>query len=565
MTLSANRGARRPFHFFIVLPFVVYAWTAARTVGLPDSAILMTAMLKPVLSSNVCNHNLTNLAGYLFSFLPVSNLVFRLTLVSVLFGGLAIALFYELLYRLGASRRTAAGCAAVFMVSHSMWWHGATVENYALSECLLMVCCRLALRLGDVSPRSDRGQRPSRETLDRPARPDSPRGRGYASNVAGGGESPARLLAALFFVSGLALFNHIQNGAYSLAAGAVLVLILRRQQTGRGRLVFVCLMAWLLGVLPYATLLIHDLWVSPEPLTTLRWAMGGGFIQLMFRYDLVVGVRQLAGWILLQFPSPFLLALPFGLVLLFRATGFPSPLRIFLWMVLVVNLLFFNGYKTWDQFAFYLPVFSVLALAGSLAVLALQRRWAGKTLLTGFLHALLLAGILMPPWVYAHIGRWSRGKGYWAGRYGAITAFYRDRYDLTEYLVNPDKRRCDSLDRFVRLLLDRLPEGALLVDDASTYYQVEFLREQTGRRNDLELRLVRPPGMDGWGETPARIAHDIETSAAPVFFVTDAGPCASVLRYLERRNARLEVFPLAPGISIHRLQRASTWPSDRSR
>ena len=54
-----------------LVPPLLYFATMMRTIGLPDSAILIDEMAGPVISSHVNNHNLNNLVGFFFQHLPV--------------------------------------------------------------------------------------------------------------------------------------------------------------------------------------------------------------------------------------------------------------------------------------------------------------------------------------------------------------------------------------------------------------------------------------------------------------------------------------------------------------
>ena len=59
-----------------------YGATVSHHLLLPDSAILIEAMRRPELSSNVCTHNLTDLLGWLFQQLPLANIALKGNLVS---------------------------------------------------------------------------------------------------------------------------------------------------------------------------------------------------------------------------------------------------------------------------------------------------------------------------------------------------------------------------------------------------------------------------------------------------------------------------------------------------
>src|SRR5262245_3489243 len=124
-------------HAFVVLPFLFYGLTAARTIGMSDTAILIFDIQSLNLSTQVNGHNLTLLLGKLFSLVPLGDLALRGNLMSVFSGGLAVTLFYFLLCRCLRTRLAAAMTSTVLMVSHSMWWHSTITESYAMNACLI--------------------------------------------------------------------------------------------------------------------------------------------------------------------------------------------------------------------------------------------------------------------------------------------------------------------------------------------------------------------------------------------------------------------------------------------
>lgn len=501
----------------MALPFLLYGLTASRSLGTGDTTILMDGMLAPTLSSHVCNHNLTNLLGFVFAHCPWVPFFLRFHLVSVVCGGLAVALFYRLLLALETPRALAALGAGVWMVSHSLWWHSTIVENYALSMVFLIGSLLATAR--------DAHRRLAGE----------PRRRGGLG---------------LGFLAGLALFNHVQNGVLTLAAGAYAAWLRRRLRAPWSALGWMAL-GWLLGVLPYATLLLRDLLQSDDPAATWRWAIGGGFTRLMFDYQLRDALVQLGRWIVMQFPSPFLLLIGWGLIRMLRGAraDAPSlapstPVRLYALAVMAINIAFFLGYKTWDQFAFYLPTFAVLALLGNDAARRLASQWP-TVLGRVVLWTTLAFSVLAPPWVYARIGTWAvTGDGYWSRPYGPIARTYQARYDLVGYLTNPNRRHCDGIERFVRQTLAALPPNALLVDDASTFYQFDFLQRREGLRPDVELLLIQPLGITDWGTPADALARRLRATTRPVFFVTDVGPCGEMIGRVTRPGDRVAPFAL---------------------
>ena len=265
--------------FLAGVALLFYGATVSHHLLLPDSAILIDAMRRPELSSNVCSHNLTNLLGWLFQQLPLANLALKGNLVSVFCGAAVIGLFHALLRSLALPRLVAALGALVLMVSHSLWWHSTIVENYALSNVFLVACLLLAVRAA---------------------------------------ETPRRWYW-MCFLAGLALFNHLQNGALAIGLAAFYLACAPRWPGRRWTLLWRGVAFYLLGAAPYFAVLAHDLQRSDDVPNTLHWAVGGGFTTIMFSYDWARALTRLGDWSFQQFPSPFLLFIPLGLIPIVRA------------------------------------------------------------------------------------------------------------------------------------------------------------------------------------------------------------------------------------------------------
>lgn len=488
---------------FAALAF--YAMTAARGLGLPDSAIAIRAMLDATVSSHVCSHNLNSLIGHLFLGF-FRDPVRAANLLMAVYGACAIGLFHAVLRTLGVRVWVAAGACAVLAVSHSMWWHCTQVENYALSVVFLCACLLLVVRIQ--------------------ARAESP--------------IPARSIAVLFALAGLALFNHLQNGA--LLLGSVAALWATGRMSRRNWLVAAG--AFAVGMLPWLLTLLRDLVRSEDAGATLKLAVHGGFGGQMFRYDLDAA-RRFTEWLVLQFPSPFLIAIPAGLFWLF-ADRSRRPLAAFVGVFLAVNLAFFMGYDVWDQFAFYLASFVVLALCGALALgrLAASRRLVMRMTVA----AALVLSAVAPPLVYPLIAaqaKWHDTR--WGRRFAATHDLYGGRYDLVGLYLDPQHRDRGTVEAYMRGLLF-LPPGAMLIDDMSIYYQFDLLRTLEQERSDLDLRLLALDGHAGWGEPVDALARAAAAHPGRVFLTTTNGPASKLANRLKWERFAIEPLEIARGM-----------------
>ncbi len=499
-------------------------------------------MARPELAVAAWNHPLTNLLGWLAGHLaPGDTLAARLVWVSVLPAALAVACFYAALLASGLPRWLAGACGAVYMLSHGVWWHGTITESYAIS--LLLLNASLCLS----------------------ARADS-----------GGGDFRRTDSALLFVLAGLALANHVANAVLTPAA-LVWLMAYRSSPTApdgvqpqlpsardrAGVSVRMCGW-WLLGALPFLLLVGHDLATRPGAAGQL---IGGSFRSLMFRGTTAGILPRAVDLLVLQFPSPFILAvllgtcacaLPTRLWPASRRIFGPAAVRMHGWAIVVPTALFFGGYETWDRFAFFLPVFTLASLWGSQFVAEGWRQASrASRLARGLLRTALLVALAVsiawPPWVYGQIRRWSLADGYWARRFGPIERQYRTRYDLVGLLTDPTRHDRRSLELFVHSLLEHAPQGAWIVDDMSTYYQIEQVRRATRSRADLGLVAVVPPFLADHGLDPRGAAVRVTGDGRSVLLVTTNGLCGQVAWHLRAAGYAMAPFELGAGQSVWRM------------
>ena len=512
-------GAMRFVRYaFLIVPLLFYYRTSAPGIGSSDTALMVEEMQRLDLSTHANHHNLTLILGRLFLMAPGDEPARLANLGSVFLGTVAIGLLYLIVLRRTGSPLVAACGAAAVMVSHSMWWHSTVVEAYAWNAIFVMGALGLLQRL--ASAHSDRA------------------------------------LLALFFVAGLAFFNHVQMGILVVGAGAYLAghLLLRRQRdegAGSLRLTLRCAAAFLLGFAPYALTFAHDV-VRFGARRAAAWALGGDFRSLMAKGSAATALSDVLFLSALQFPSPFLAAVLAGAVLLARAWRGTAAL-LALVAVFTLNTVFFAFYNTWDKFAFLLPSFLILGYAGSFGI---ERAFAwarGRAGPMPIVAALVAASLVLPPFVYAHLHEWSRYGGPFA-RYGSPES----SVDTSGYLSNPDKSRCTEFEDYSRSLFARLPPDATYVDDdGRAFYPVRYFQQRQRVRGDVRIELLNYWGFGNWGlsgEQFALLARDAHASGRPFFIAAIGEPYYGVIvrsPLLERLGFRR--FPLDAGHAIYRL------------
>jgi hypothetical protein len=511
----ARRALRHPF---LIVPLLFYYLTSAPGIGSSDTALIVGEMKRLELSTHANHHNLTLLVGRLLLLAPGDDPARLANLASVILGAAAIGLLYLVVLRRTGGRLAAAAGAAAVMVSHSMWWHSTIVEAYAWNAVFAVAALGLLQRLA----------------------------RGHSE----------RVLLALFFVAGLALFNHVQMGILLVGAVAYLVgwVLLQRERgahAGAARVALRCAAAFLLGFAPYALTFAADV-ARYGGARAAAWAVGGDFRSVMAKGSAGSALLDVLFLVVLQFPSPFLAAVLGGAVLLWRAWRGTAAL-LALVAIFTLNTAFFAFYNTWDKFAFLLPSFLILGYAGTLGV---ERAWAwakgGRGRAAG-LGLLLAMSVVMPPLIYRRLPDWSRYGGPLA-RFGTPEG----PLDTSGYLANPDKSRSTEFEDYVRSLFARLPPGATYIDDdGRAFYPVRYFQEHHGMRRDVRTELLNYWGFQGWGLAPAQLealATEAHRSGRPFFLVAIGEPYYGVIvRSPALERLRFRRFPLDARRTIYRL------------
>jgi hypothetical protein len=392
-----------------------------------------------------------------------------------------------------------------------MWWHSTIVESYALNGLFVVMGLGLLASLR------------RRET--------------------------ERKLLALFFLSGLALFNHVQMGI--LAVGAITYFVARAARSGRMGLRWVsrmgprCSLAFGLGLLPWLVLFVRD--VARDGVGHTLWqASGGPFHGIMLKGDLLSSLNDAAYLTVLQFPSVYFVAVLAGAVGLVRSWG-ASPSLFAVLAVFGLNTSFFMTYNTWDKFAFLLPSFLILAFAGVFTVERVVRWTSGQRARIAFAVVLFASSLVMPIYLYAQLSRWGERPGFWHARYN--NEYTSNTHDCAEFIANPNKRNYNDIAIFAARLFEKLPQGAILIDsDSRTFYPLRYFQIYGHERPDLRLRLVNSWGFDGWGLSRRDFVELLERAHAngeDLFLVSLGHPFEDILaqeKLLER--FRFEPFAL---------------------
>ena len=510
-----------------------YYSTACRWIGLGDTAIVLDEMLELKVNSHVNNHTIAIVFGWLFSKLPWGELAFRVNLMSVFFGSIAVVLFYVVAHRVIQRLWAALGITAAVAVMHSMWWHSTIVENYAINAVALMGWLLCLLKDEEE--------------------PDS------------------RYYYGACVIAGLSVVNHVQMG--TLSVGVFVYAILQRNKQDYGLLVRWAKMAgfFLIGFLPYLLILLRDMMNSPDAIKVIYWATGGDFQSRMFDFDPAKVFRPLIIEFLIQFPSPMLLFAALGIYYI-GETSYYGRANIALTIVFFINTLFFAQFHTWDKFAFLLPSYLCVAFWAVVGVRFLlewaadeespfwRPKWAPKV--KPVVYGLLLVAIGFPPWFYTKLPEWGVNEGFWHQRYN--NNYTVNSHDCATYIANPNKAGWDEVDKFSRLLFEKLPERAVFMDDDSrVYYPLRsYFQKHYGMRPDVTVMLMNTWGFSGWGTTEDAFVNFVRRNInrRRVFLISIEHPFVGAVDKLGKSGIVPRRFELGEGRWVYELVPESKLP-----
>jgi hypothetical protein len=483
-----------------------YGSTMCRWIGLGDTALLLNEMVELQLNSHVNNHKLAVAAGHVLSRLPFGELAWRVNLTSVIFGTATMVVMFAVALRTLKTVWLALGATLAVAVTHSMWWHSTIVENYAVSALATVTFLLLLLR--------DEEREDSQNF--------------YAACV----------------VAGLAGVNHVQMGILAVAA-----LVYAIGQRKKGELVArLAKMAgfYLLGFLPYLLLLLRDMQRAPDAVKVLYWAFGGDFGSRMFDFDAGKVFRPLLTEFFIQFPSPMLVFVGLGIYYVGEVSWYPKT-NLAITVAFFINTAFFAQFHTWDKFAFLLQSFLVCGYWGIIGIrygleLAAKREPRARPAVL----AALGAAVLMPPLIYASFASWGREEGFWHQRFN--NNFTINTHDCASYIGNPNKSGWDDVAVVSELLLEKLPEKAIFLDDdARLFYPLDqYYQRHLKRRPDIKFMMSNSWGFENWGlseDAFVRLAlSSLRTTR--VFMVSTQAPHTGTIAKLAERGVVPQRFEL---------------------
>lgn len=371
-------------------------------------------------------------------YIPVGEFAHRVNMVSAIAAALAVANVF-LLVRLWIGRNFPALVAAVTLaLSHTFWRHACIAETYTLYIAIFsfeLIVLLLYLQTHQV-----------------------------------------RYLYWLGLLNGLAIANHML-GSIPLACYSVLCVVLLIKKHIRIKHLAVIIGLWIIGALPYEYLIVKNMIQGGDIAGALASAaFGDGWQNAVLNTSLSLRiVKENIMWILLNFPTPNIVLLFFGLGVLYKV----GPGRAFANVVTAVLILFFAfafRYTIVDRYAFFIPFYSLAAILIGVGagVLVEKRRKA-------LVWAVLLLTLLPVP-AYAFAPYLAKEIGIKSGRSRTIP--YRD--DLT-YFLRPWKTGYRGANRFANEAMEAVDNEAIIYADGTTVYALLYAQEVEGKRNDVTI------------------------------------------------------------------------------
>ncbi len=379
---------------------------------------------------------------------------YRVNLVSVLAGAVAVANLY-LLVRLWLGKSFPALIAAgTLAVSHTFWQHASIAETYTLWT---------ALFLGELIVLLE-----------------------YTKT------KQVTYLYALGLLNGLAIAVHML-AAIPLLCYVVLLVVLLDKRAIRWRNVIVVALLWIVGALPYECLIARHMIGTGDVVGTLasaafgdRWR--GDVLNATLSWTIV---KENILFVLLNFPTPNMLLFLAGCLALRRVRSAPA-FRNIVAVLLVLFFVFAFRYTVSDRYAFFIPFYSLAAVTIGLGACFVQERVHGKA-------PLVFMGVftLLPVAVYAVAPRWAERASLPIGTRADIA--YRNDYT---YFLQPWKTGCHGAERFAQDALATADPNAVIYADTTTVAPLLYVQEVKGKRPDVKIvtGIVRSKGAPPYDE-----------------------------------------------------------------
>ena len=374
--------------------------------------------------------------------IPWGGFALRINLVAALGAAFTVANVY-LFMRLWVKRPLPALVAALSLgLSHTFWRHASIAETYTLWSALFTGELIMLLQYSKTQRKG--------------------------------------FLYGLALLNGLALAVHML-ACISLACYVLCLLVLWRRRSVCVRDVAVCVLLWIVGALPYEVLVLRQALESHDIIGTLASALFGDRWQadvlntsLSFKI-----VKENLLFLGLNFPTPNIVLWAVGGWVLAKQKA-QRGLEIILLTLMLLYLAFAFRYTVADRYAFFIPLYCLIAILIGRAVAHVQALSQRRVLS----YAVLLFSLLPGP-LYALTPSLVRHLDIELGTRGDVP--FRD--DVA-YFLTPWKRGEQGAERFASTVLEQVSPEAIIYADTTTAGPLLVLQQTQRLRADV--RIVSP-------------------------------------------------------------------------
>ncbi len=414
------------FWFFcFVAALILYLLTCQRTVSWQDSGMFQWRILNGDVTGNLgiaLAHPLYIVLGELLVMLPWGDVILRVNFLSSIGMAIAVASLSVVLFVLTGKRWIGFIVAAMFALTHTVWWLATIAEVYALSVAGLSVELWLLILL-----------------IRKPT---------------------WYFLAGLAFVSGLGLAVH-NLALLPLPIYGIMVGMLFRNGQLSVRSCVLAAVCYLAGSAPFWILIIASAVRTGKIWYALQSAFWARFVSSVFNINpLSENFKINAVLIALNFVNLLLPLAVVGWINFRKQLG--DVLAYLIGAMTLIELVFALRYDVPDQFTFFLPSLFMIAVAAGIGigVLADAANPAKAAIILG-----CVISIIIQPVFFAISPRLASAAGVAVERRRALP--FRDEI---RYWLVPWKHNERSAELFAHAALAQAePDGVVLADGTSVY------------------------------------------------------------------------------------------------
>jgi len=343
---------------------------------------------------------------------------FAITLLSSLAAAMAVANLACTLFMLSRRLLPAIVASTALMLSHTFWQQATHTESYAIMTAFLTaewLCLA-----------------------------------GYATT------SKGRWLILLVFFNGAGIANHLLASLATPVDLVIIILAFRKKHLAVREMIIAALL-WAGGTAPYSVLVLVTIFRTHDLGGTVHSALFGKYASAVLNTD--IGLKMIVlscSYMLYNFPG---MTIPLGLYALFAKLSIPKIFLRAIKFQLVFYLLFAVRYIVKDQYTFFIPVYTLLALLSGLALAEFMKALSGP-FRKAFL-ALSMITALWTPVVYVGVCSMLKSRGGLESMVGNKP--YRDGYRAFFIPWGIGEDHAVQVNRQAIELAG--PDGLILVDD----------------------------------------------------------------------------------------------------